>query len=264
MKKLTTLVMALLLSFGATCFANENHEPLIRVLIAKDINAALLEAKGPYAVLREGSKEILSSGSLGKRFVVQPIDCGLRWGEEYPDDYQIQVIPRQLPGAPETTMYVDGIQYRGSMTIYYNKAGGICIVNEVPLEDFLKSTLASEFATSLSPEAMASYAIAARTNAYAQIAQAKSAKRVWDISGPLSKYYGLGVTKQKNGVDEAVDKTKYIVLTKGNAPVLNVALSKEEAESKSASGLDAKKILTNICPGSNLSVTVPTDAEVIR
>src|SRR5690242_1738105 len=136
MKKLSTLLLlTCFIGFaGQICFAAipkkntqpvvvKTPEPSIRVLIAKDVHAALLEAKGPYEVLREGTKDVLSSGTLGKRFVVQPIDNGLRWGEEYPDDYQITIMPKK----PQTEIFVNGMQYTGSVSVYYSKADGISI-----------------------------------------------------------------------------------------------------------------------------------------
>lgn len=225
-------------------------EPQIRVVVAKDINAALLEAKGAYQVRNGETKEILSSGGAGKRFVVQPISEGLRWGEEYPDVYQVEVVPQAL----ETTMYVNGIQYKGKITVYSNGQGQICIVNEVPIEDFVKSTLASQVEESLSKEALASVVIANRTAAYVRSLQGK--ENLWDIAASEAKYYGYGVTKQRNGLDEAVDNTRFIVLVKENVPVLNIALSKEEAQELAQQGFDAKKILRSVCPGSALKTTV--------
>lgn len=265
MKKLSTLLMSLFF-FGTFLHATEEQakkqksascqEPTIRVAIAKDVNAALLEAKGAYRVIREDTKEVLSSGSTGKRFVVQPIAEGLRWGEEYPDVYQITIEPL----SSNTMMYVNGMQYKGKVSVYSNAEGVICIVNEVSLEDYIKSTLSTQLEAPLSQEAMASYVIASRTGAYLKSLQNKG--KLWDVVASEEKYYGYGMTKRKNGVDDAVDSTKYIVLVKENAPVLNIALSKNQAEELAQRGFDAKKILKSICPGSGLTTTV--EAKPVR
>ena len=231
--------------------AKANAEPTIRVLIAKDVNAALLEVRGSYCVVKEGTKEQLSSGSTGKRFVVQSIAEGLRWGEEYPDVYEISVLPRSL----STMMYVNGMQYKGSLTIYCTPNREISIVNEVAIEDYLKSILTAEGAP-LSPEAMASLVIAKRTAAYVAAMQNKDTTKLYDVAASETHYFGHGVTMQKGGVDEIVENTKHIVLMNGTAPVLNVAFTKENAEELASKGYDAKKILKTICPEGSLSVSV--------
>ncbi len=227
------------------------QEPTIRVLIAKNVNAALLEVKGPYCVLKEDTKDPLSSGSVGKRFVVQPIDAGLRWGEEYPDVYQISVLPR----SSHTMMYVNGMQYKGSLSVYSTPRGEISIVNDVAIEDYLKSTLTAE-GDALSKEAMASLVIAKRTAAYVLALQNKGTERLYDVAAADTSYYGHGITKQKDGVEELVDNTKHIVLLSGVAPVMNVALTKENAEELASKGYDAKKILKTICPEASLGTNV--------
>lgn len=266
MKKMKTLLVCLFLFGIGTAYGVEAQskkqksapvlEPTIRVAIVKDVNAALLEAKGAYRVVREDTKAVLSSGSTGKRFVVQPISEGLRWGEEYPDVYQISVEPLSA----NTMMYVNGMQYKGKVCVYSNAEGVICIVNEVSLEDYVKSTLSTQLEAPLSQEAMASYVIASRTAAYVKSLQNK--ERLWDVLASDEKYYGYGMTHQKNGVDDAVDSTKHIVLVKENAPVLNVTLSKSQAEELAQKGFDAKKILKSICPGSGLTTTV--EAKPVR
>src|SRR5262249_48102922 len=88
--------------------------PKIKVLLEKDVPSAFLEAKGHYRVLRKDSGNVLSSGTVGKRFVVHALQDGLRWGEEYPDVYQISIVPL----TPESALYVNGIQYKGAISIY--------------------------------------------------------------------------------------------------------------------------------------------------
>src|SRR5690625_2315260 len=89
--------------------------PKIRVLLEKDVNSAFLEVKGNYRVVRKDSGSTLSSVNMGKRYVVHALQDGLRWGEEYPDIYQISIIPTH----PSALIYVDGIQYKGAVSIYH-------------------------------------------------------------------------------------------------------------------------------------------------
>ena len=152
--------------------------PKIRILLEKDAPSAFLEARGGYRVVRKENGSILSSGSVGKRFVVHAIQDGLRWGEEYPDIYQIALIPLSR----DTTFLVNGIQYKGTISIYHVRNNNVTVVNEVAIEDYLKSTLALQYEDSLSSEAMAALVITARTVAYSKSLQGK-----WSLVHGMSR-----------------------------------------------------------------------------
>lgn len=236
--------------------------PKIQVLLEKDANSALLEVKGPYRVIRKDLGSSLSVGRVGKRFFVHAIQDGLRWGEEYPDVYQISIVPRH----PNTSVYVDGIQYKGAISIYHVQDNLITVVNEVPIEDFLKSTLALQYDRPLQKEAMRALTIAARTEAYALALQGQSFKRPWEITAQEVGYYGCGVTEQKNGVDEAVDWTRYMVLesSKTGAPYRDLHLTRSKAEEMAFQGYDAKKILLSSFPGQKLGITINANEVALR
>lgn len=234
--------------------------PNIKVLLAKDANSSFMEVKGPYRVVRKDKGSTLSSGTIGKRFVVHALQDGLRWGEEYPDVYQISVIPTH----PDSLIYVDGIQYKGAVSIYHVRNNRITVVNEVSIEDFLKSTLALQFDRPCDKEAMCALAIAARTEVYAKVLNGKSSNRPWEISAQEAGYFGWGVTQQKNGVEEAVDWTRFMVLesSKTGTPQ-SVHLARTKAEELASQGYDAKKILQSSFPAHKLSITINAD-EVAR
>src|SRR6185503_3499411 len=63
--------------------------PKVRILLAEDVISALIESKGAYKVVNRADGSILSSGSMSKRYGLHALQKGLRWGEEYPDIYQI-------------------------------------------------------------------------------------------------------------------------------------------------------------------------------
>ncbi|MCC5832988.1 MAG: SpoIID/LytB domain-containing protein [Chlamydiales bacterium] len=236
--------------------------PKIKVLLEKDANSAFLEVRGPYRVVRKDTGEALSSGSIGKRFVVHALADGLRWGEEYPDIYQISVVPTHS----DCLVYVDGIQYKGTVSVYHVRNSRITIVNEVPIEDFLKSTLALHYDRPFEREAMCALAIAARTEAYAKVLNGKRSKRPWEVTAQEAGYYGWGVTQQKNGVEAAVDWTRFMVLESSNSggPAQSVPLARSKAEELAGRGYDAKKILQSSFPGHKLGITINPDEVAAR
>lgn len=234
--------------------AEQKEDPKIRVLLAKDARGVLLEARGGYRVMqRDGT--ILSHGDTGKRFVVHAISNGVRWGEEFPGIYCLCV----LPSKNDTTFYVDGMQYKGAIYVYCTKKGLINVVNEVPIEDFVASTLSIKINSPLSTEALAALAIGARTNAYSQTFYRDTNVAFWDVTAKDCGYLGMGVTMTKNGVDEAVFSTKSIVLEeKGGMPAQMVNLSPEEAEKLAMKGLDAKRILRSVLPHCETAAIIKT------
>lgn len=222
--------------------------PKIKVLLAKNVPSVLLEAKGSYKVIDKESGSSLGFGLAGKRFVCHSIEEGLRWGEEFPDVYQFSVVP----AGPETTIYVDGIQYAGAISVYQSKKDLISVVNEVTIEDFLKSTLSLHYDAPLPKEALAALVIAERTNAYAQVSHAKP----WDITAWQAKYYGLGVAERKNGVEEAVDATRFMVIqsSKSGKLMAGLKIAPGAAEELAERGYDARKILSSTSSEAKLSL----------
>lgn len=231
--------------------------PRIKVLLTKDTNSVLVEAKGKYCVVRKDTGDILSQGSVGKRFVMHALQDGLRWGEEYPDVYQILLLPQ----SPETVFYVNGIQYKGSLAAYHVRDNRISIVNEVAIEEYIKSILAIRLEEDVSQEAMAAMAIAARTEAYARVVGGKGSLRPWDVIAEDVSYYGFGITCQQNKTDEAVDLTRFMVMesTKQPGPLQNPNLDPTKADELANAGYDAQKILKTSFPHIKMGVTVNPD-----
>lgn len=236
--------------------------PKIKVLLAKDAPSAMVEAKGNFCVVRKDTGAVLSHGSTGKRFVMHALQDGLRWGEEYPDVYQILVIPQ----SSDTVIYVNGIQYKGAVAVYHVRDNRVTIVNEVAIEDYIKSILALQFEAPFSKEAMAALAISARTEAYARMMSAKGSLRPWDVTAEDAGYYGFGVTLQPNGVDEAVDLTKFMVMesTTQEGLLQNTKLIPAKAEELAKHGFDAQKILKLTFSHIKIGVTVRPDELVLR
>lgn len=236
--------------------------PKVKVLLEKDTRSAILEVKGNYRVIRKDTGSVLSSGSKGKRFVIHALQKGLRWGEEYPDVYQISVVPQN----PSTHLYVNGIQYKGAISVYHVHDNQITLVNEVAIEDYLKSTLALQFERPLIKEAMAALTIIARTEAYSLIMCGRVTPRPWDITAEESGYWGYGVTKQFNHVDKSVDETRFMVMesAKDGRVAQNVSLAASKAEELAYQNYDAKKILRTSFPNIKLGVTINPEEIVLR
>jgi stage II sporulation protein D len=113
---------------------------------------------------------------------------------------------------------VDGRTYRGVMLLIPD-AGGLRIVNEVPIEEYLYSVVASEVSPSWPIEALKAQAVAARTYAYYHVVHPRSPGKFDLFDDIRSQVYG-GYAKEHARVREAVDGTKGQILTSGGHVVL--------------------------------------------
>ncbi len=122
--------------------------------------------------------------------------------------------------------------YRGIIMIQ-NKNGKLTVINNVPLEDYIKGVVPSEMPTSWETEAHKAQAIAARSYALANLG--KRAKDGYDLKDtPEDQAYG-GASKETADTNYAVDETKGIVLTY-NMKVINAYYSASAGGQTTAGG----------------------------
>jgi len=178
----------------------------IQVLLEKDAAGALLEVKGPYYIFNPHDGSRVASGLLGKRFMIHELENGLKWGEEFAGIHQIYIKPR----SSETSIFIDGIQYSGSIAIY-GVSGTINIINDVDIESYIKATLTTQFTTPLESEVMSALAILARTDAYYHATRA-STNSFWHVTSEEVGYQGSALVVNNSSVDKAVESTRHLIL----------------------------------------------------
>lgn len=183
-----------------------NRPENIQVLIENGVNQALLEVKGPHYIYNpyDGSK--IANGILAKRFIIHPIENGLKWGESFPGVHQIYIVPR----SESTSILVNGIQYDGAVAIY-QVGDKISIINDVDIEQFIKATICPKFSYPLDKEAMASVAIIARTNAY-YLAK-ENQNKFWHVDAKKMGYLGSSMIPSHTEIETAINQTKHLILT---------------------------------------------------
>ena len=121
----------------------------------------------------------------------------------------------RLAGAPFVT--VEGRRYRGALRVL-RTASGIAVVNELSLEDYVASVVASETYASFGSEALRAQAVAART--YAAHERMLHAADPWDLeAGTASQAYG-GADAETPASRAAAEATRGQVLLYGGAPIL--------------------------------------------
>lgn len=183
----------------------------IKVLLSKEREKVLLEAKGRYSMYHPLSKLLLTEGSSTKKGWITPSENGLVWGEIIPGNFQIRLVP----GDAHSSLLIDGIEYRGCIEIHDIK-GKLYVINEVDIERYLKSTMTAQFPSEMDEEVMDAIAIVARTNTY--YLASKTSPSQWHVDAKEVGYEGCALTLQNLHVDRAINHTRFMTMTYQGLP----------------------------------------------
>ena len=194
-----------------TDYSQKMKPATMKILIADRAEGAILEVKGRYDIFNPENELPITSSIMGKRAAIFAEQAGLKWGEVIPGIQQMRIVPSDA----QSSVLVNGIEYRGCIEIY-NIQGVLSIVNEVDIENFLKSTLSVEAPNVSDPKVLDALAIVARTNAY--YLASRNYHKQWQLKGDECNYLGYGVTLQHLGIDRAIENTKHMILTYKSQP----------------------------------------------
>lgn len=109
-------------------------------------------------------------------------------------------------------VFIDDSWYRGRVLVLAQQ-GQLTAVNLVDLESYLYSVLGSEMPTSWPQAALQAQAVAARS--YALYQRGRSSGRAYDVSDTTGSQVYRGITAETISTHQAVDATRYQVLTYG-------------------------------------------------
>ncbi len=113
---------------------------------------------------------------------------------------------------------VDGNRYRGTIEIRIN-GNRFNVINELPMEDYLKGVVPAELSGSLYPalEALKAQAVAARTYVYYNRGQFRSLGFDTCATQSCQVYQGMDVEQELT--NQAIEETKGLILTKDGKPI---------------------------------------------
>ncbi|MBI3553672.1 MAG: SpoIID/LytB domain-containing protein [Elusimicrobia bacterium] len=136
---------------------------------------------------------------------VEATEEGLRIGSiEAPSEVRLKASD------PADAVLVNKKRYRGSVIIKRNGRGGVTVVEEVGIEDYLMGVLPHEMEPSWPLEALKAQAVVARTFAYTHMGKYK--KEGFDLTNDTrSQVYG-GTAEESPSIRKAVEATKGEVL----------------------------------------------------
>ena len=178
----------------------------IRVLLINDQPAAMLEVRGKYKLYDPNTKAHVSSRIIGKRKLIQSLPGGLKWGEEFPGIYQLQIIP----DGQNTIILVDGVEYPGVLYVY-DIGGTLSFTNEVDLETYLTRVLPVRYPDNLPDEAIAALTISARTQSLYAVKHPKNS--LWDVDGQMVGYKSDKKPVLRPEMEKAIRSTRNMVLS---------------------------------------------------
>ncbi len=183
----------------------------IKVLLQDDKENMLLEVKGGYKVFCPITNGIISSNAGSKRSMIHTTKSGLFWGDSFPGAFGIRIVPTNN----QISILVNGIQYKGCLEIY-DINGKLRVINEVDIENYLRSSLSTQFFDVKETEVLSALTIVARTNAYHQVHRFPDAP--WHVTAVESNYQGYGTTLQYLPLEQAIESTRHAILTYQSEP----------------------------------------------
>ena len=239
--------------------------PSIRILVLHDAESANLSIRGKYSLFDPYTNSHISSRFAGKSRTIQALRDGLKWGEAFPGLFQLKIVPKE----DSTLFTVNGNDYDGLIYVY-DIGGTISIVNQIPVEDYVRSIISNFQTQNLEGEALAALAIAARTNAYFQAVNPKNT--YWAVDAQKVGFQGL--VNVNSTVENALAQTKYMIMSRtgvyegiatpfaaqfGNLSQGQASkdlepsqISLEEANAMAKKGEHAAQILAKAFPGSTI------------
>jgi stage II sporulation protein D len=203
-----------------------NKPATIKILVGKQKKGALLEIKGRYHIYNPTDGVLVDTGILGRRDQITLTPQGIQWADILPIGLeQFRIVP----GDSQCKILIDGIQYLGCIEAYQER-GGLTLINELDVENYIKSTLAPSFSSEKNQELLDAVAITARTNTYYHVGRNSTAN--WHVDACEVGYLGFALANQNARLDRSIDNTKHMVMTHHKTPF--VALWTKDSAGKTA------------------------------
>ncbi|MDX9714735.1 MAG: SpoIID/LytB domain-containing protein [Dissulfurispiraceae bacterium] len=124
----------------------------------------------------------------------------------------------KMDSKQDAHVLVEGAKFSGKIDMYKGERG-IYVVNEMPLEDYLKGVIVAEVGSNWDAEALKAQAVAARTYAIYQMQNASRSVAGYHLtSSVLHQVYKSGSVPE--AIFKAVDDTRSEVLTYEGKPII--------------------------------------------
>ena len=214
---------ALLLLIAAT--AQPPTEPAVRIGLNQNAASVTIRSAAPFTVERRTTRTATFASVLavdpGATGSLKKAELKYRMTVELDGDVVLVLAPDarvriEPPGAP---LEIDTRAYRGALEVFGNSRNRLTIVNELPLEEYLRGVVPNE----LNPtafgqlEALKAQAVAARTYIQRNLGQYKN--EGYDICATDACQVYFGTLTEDPLATQAVADTRGVVATYDGRPI---------------------------------------------
>lgn len=145
----------------------------------------------------------------------------------YSQNIRVLILDKRFPALPDNEKHLKqignikgelllrGINYRGKIEVWKGD-NGIYVINELPIEEYVKSVVYSETTDDWPLEALKVQAVVARTYAVRQIIKNKN--RLYHLSSSTLHQLYRGNQKDRL-IEQAVNETKGLIVTYKGEPI---------------------------------------------
>ncbi|HTL47373.1 MAG TPA: SpoIID/LytB domain-containing protein [Verrucomicrobiae bacterium] len=177
----------------------------IRILVVENASSVKVNTVSPYQVW-DGEGHKLFSGTKIVATTLRPAARGIQMGKQILPAHTVRI---ELTGGGEISVG-DG-RYAHAISVVRNPDGKLDVINEAPVEEYLKGVLPKEVSARWPPETLKAQAVAART--YALFKAIENKDEPYDVEADVkSQVYG-GRHSEHPITNQAVEDTRGEVMT---------------------------------------------------
>jgi len=229
------------LAFFWSFFSPQSVEAeTLRVILMEVRGVVRLTSTQPFSVQPGGSQ--VSGGAA-----YQVTEISLRKGIAVNG---IDSLQKTLTFIPQHggKLFINGSPYAGSL-IFKAKNGGLSVVNEVDIEQYLKGVVPAEMPSDWPMEALKTQAVISRT--YALYQKGKNRNSEYDLPASVLGQVYKGESAHHPRATEAIAKTKGLIAMYNGSPALTYFHSTSAGPTEDANdrwGVDAPYLKGVSCP----------------
>ena len=260
-----SLFLGTILSLGIffICGGLAEAKGLIRVLIVRDVSQCRIS--GQELALRD----LRTGRALFKKTKLSSLTIQREKGR------RLRILGHPIVAqafsltSPRSPLVINGRQYRDKLKIFPAPNGGLWVINELPLEEYLVGVVHCEISSQWPWEAVKSQAVVART--YATFQGKNRGAELYDLDSGVSDQVYEGIGKEDPQSRKAVEETRGELVLYHGRPIFAVYHSCCGGETESSEYLwpgyfpYLKGIACNFCGDSpHFLWNYPIDSERLR
>ena len=196
------------------CGGLAEAKELIRVLIVRDVSQCKIS--GQQLALRD----LTTGRALFKKTKLSSLTIQREKGP------RLRVLGHPIAAqafsltSPRGPLVINGRQYRDKLKIFPGQNGGLWVINELPLEEYLVGVVHCEISSQWPREAVKSQAVVART--YATFQVENRGAELYDLDSGVSAQVYEGIGKEDLQSRKAVEETKGELVLYHGRPIFAV------------------------------------------